>query len=110
MKKVLVNNYARDFAGRGYIVITYANGMTKILYTPFNVTDNVRSVRTVAQKFMADTEKFDAVSDQKKAVVEIYAQSSNYTPKNVTPTNAILNVQDVYDASVAPFGRKNNFM
>ena len=73
MQKMYTANYGRAFAGRGYMEIKLANGETMMVYTPFDKEDNVRSIRYVAQKFMADTEKYDVLSEGKKAVVEGYS-------------------------------------
>ena len=73
MQKMYTENYGRAFAGRGYMEIKLANGETMMVYTPFDKEDNVRSIRYVAQKFMEDTEEYDVLSAEKKAVVERYA-------------------------------------
>ena len=73
MQKMYEANYGRAFAGRGYMEIRLANGETMMVYTPFDKEDNVRSIRYVAQKFMEDTEEYDVLSAEKKAVVEGYA-------------------------------------
>ena len=73
MQKMYTANYGRAFAGRGYMEIKLANDETMMVYTPFDKEDNVRSIRYVAQKFMEDTEEYDVLSAEKKAVVEGYA-------------------------------------
>jgi hypothetical protein len=108
MKKLFSQNYARDFAGRGYMIVTYTNGMTKTVYTPFNVEDNVRSVRTVAQKFMADTAEYEKISDAKKAVVEAYASSPDYGTSKASATS-VASVQEAYAAAFV-YGNKQNIV
>ena len=72
MKKLNEGNYERLFAGRSYMEIS-VNGVNKIIYTNFDLDDNVRSIRYVAQEFKADTAEYNAISDTKKAVVDVYA-------------------------------------
>ena len=84
MKKLYTQNYGRDFAGRGYMIIE-VNGEERILYTPFT-SENVRSVRYVAQQLQLDTSEYEALSDAKKAVVDTYANSPVYGQENVAAT------------------------
>jgi hypothetical protein len=84
MKKLYTQNYGRDFAGRGYMIIE-VNGEERILYTPFT-SENVRSVRYVAQQLQLDTPEYEALSDAKKAVVDTYANSPVYGQENVAAT------------------------
>ena len=71
MQKIRSYNYDRDFASRGYMEITYANGTTQIIYTKFT-SEHVRSIKYVAQEFKKDTEKYNKLNDNKKAVVDAY--------------------------------------
>ena len=73
MKTIKEGNYDRLFAGRAYMEITFENGDVWTVYTPFDYEDNVRSVRYVAQQFIADTAEYEKVSDAKKEVVKAYA-------------------------------------
>ena len=81
MQKLFEANYERLFAGRGYMEITFESGEVIIVYTNFDIGDNVRSVRSVAQKFKADTEPSDdglvysELNANKKAVADVYAAS-----------------------------------
>ena len=88
MKKLFTQNYGRDFAGRGYMIITLHSGETITIYTPFNTKDNVRSVKTVALKFKADTAEYEKLSDAKKAVIEAYATSESYSTSTATTVAA----------------------
>jgi hypothetical protein len=81
MQKLYEGNYARLFAGRGYMELT-VNGEDIIVYTPFDMEDNVRSIRSVAHKFQADTEEYNKVSATKKAVVEAYAANGEINLMN----------------------------
>lgn len=107
MKKLYTTNYHRDFAGRGYMIVTYANGSTKTIYTPFSVKDNVRSVRTVAQKFKEDEAEYSKISDTKKAVVEAYI--SGVTTSNVNATATVASVQEGYAAAYV-YANKQNYL
>lgn len=107
MRKLYTTNYHRDFAGRGYMIVTYANGSTKTIYTPFSVKDNVRSVRTVAQKFKEDEAEYSKISDTKKAVVEAYI--SGVTTSNVNATATVASVQEGYAAAYV-YANKQNYL
>lgn len=61
------SNYDRGFAARTYVVITYADGNTETIYSDFSETDNVRSVKEVAQACL-DTEDYD--NDNQRAILE----------------------------------------
>ena len=80
MQKLYEGNYGRLFAGRGYMEITFENGETITVYTPFDKEDNVRSIRQIAQAFQADTSEPDegeiryaTLSETRKAIVDAYA-------------------------------------
>ncbi len=60
-------NYNREFAARSYVIITYASGATETIYSDFSATDNVRSVKNVAQACL-DTNDYD--NDRQKAILE----------------------------------------
>ncbi len=82
MQKLYVENYERLFAGRGYMEITFENGETFTVYTPFDIENNVRSIRGVAKAFKADTSepgegelRYNTLSNTLKAVVDTYAAS-----------------------------------
>ena len=75
MQKLYTGNYDRLFAGRGYMEITFADGETLTVYTPFDKKDNVRSIRYVAQAFQEDkkAEENYGLSLAKKKVIDAYA-------------------------------------
>ena len=80
MQNLKDGNYDRLFAGRGYMEITFENGETMTVYTPFDKKDNVRSIRYVAQAFQADTStpgegeiRYAQLSGMRKEVVDAYA-------------------------------------
>ena len=99
MKKLYTQNYGRNFAGRGYMIITYANGATKTIYTPFDTEKNVRSVKFVATKLQEDTTEYEKFGTLKKAVVDAYAASADYTPNNVNAASTVASVQESYAAA-----------
>ena len=114
MKTIKLANYARDFAGRGYIEITFANGAKKFLYTPFSVENNVRSIRTVAQAFKADeTEpegdeiRYNTLSDTRKAIVDAYANSADYQ-KAAPASVALTQMEEGYQAAYVVNNNKEN--
>lgn len=76
-------NYDRLFAGRGYMILEFSNGDTKVVYTPFSYEDNVRSIRYIAQQFKADTSeaqnnelRYNNLSATRQGIVDIYAASN----------------------------------
>ena len=82
MQKLFEANYERLFAGRGYMEITLESGEVITVYTPFSISDNVRSVRSVAQAFKADTAEYNSVSTQKQNVANAYAASDSINLMN----------------------------
>ena len=87
------------------MVIEYANGMTKTLYTPFTAK-NVRSIRTVAQAFKADDStpvgneiRYNALSNTLKAIVDAYATSPDYAPKTKSAATTVSKSQEGYAAA-----------
>ena len=104
-------NYDRLFAGRGYMVIS-VNGEERIVYTPFNLEDNVRSIRNVAQKFMADTEEYNSkVKDTVyEAVVETYAAVDTIKLMNYEAykANNVFNVIAWYHPELDPSNNYDN--
>ena len=70
------DNYGRLFAGRGYMEITFYDGTVITVYTPFDLEDNVRSMRQVAQAYQDDADaevNYNDLSAVKKSVVDTYA-------------------------------------
>ncbi len=69
-------NYSRLFAGRGYMTVTFANGETMTVYTPFNYEDNVRSVRYVAEQYMSDGESdYSDLDAVRQGIINGYASA-----------------------------------
>ena len=108
MKTVKVKNYARNFAGRGYMIIRLANGETMTLYTPFS-SDNVRSIRTVAQAFKVDDSepqegeiRYNTITEAKKTIVDAYADSPDYQSSSAqaaTVSATLSQVEEGYEAA-----------
>lgn len=73
MKDLYTGNYDRLFAGRGYAILTFADGTEQIVYTNFDKDENVRSVRFIAQRLQEDTAEYGVLSSTKKTVVDAYA-------------------------------------
>ena len=106
MKKLYTKNYGRDFAGRGYITVTYADGSTKTIYTQFG-EKNVRSVRFVAQALTNDIEEYEKLSTTKKEVVRAFAESPVYTPKTVNAVASSVSLEENYAAAYV-YGNKEH--
>lgn len=96
MKKLYTQNYGRNFAGRGYMMLTLPSGKQVTIYTPFSA-DNVRSVKYIAGKLQDDTEEYDALSDAKKGIVDTYAASPVWGEE--VPAPAAVSVEEGYAAA-----------
>ena len=46
-----------------------------------------------------DTEEYEKLSTTKKAVVDAYAASADYTPNNVNAASTVASVQESYEAA-----------
>ena len=69
-----IADYTKSYSARGYLVVTYSNGVTKTIYTDYNATDNSRSIADVAYRLKTtDTEAYNAMSDAQKAIIDNYA-------------------------------------
>ena len=72
-----VEEYTLKYSARGYLVVTYVDGSTATIYTDYNVADNSRSIADVATRLKADTTAYEALSAEKKAIVDAYAGAQN---------------------------------
>ena len=66
--KIKTENYAAEFAARGYLQITYTSGETAYFYT--DVVE--RSIKNVAQMAKDDTEVYESLSAEFKAIIDAY--------------------------------------
>ena len=74
MALVNINDYTKAYSARGYLVVEYVDGTTATVYTDYNAADNSRSIAEVANLFKTqDTAKYDALTDEEKAIVNAYA-------------------------------------
>lgn len=113
MQKIRSKNYTRNFAGRGYMIITLKNGETIYYYTPFATDKNVRSIRSIANDFINDdSEPVNGElryynlrdDDPRKAVVNTYAGIA--TPA----TNSDVSNKNVQTYNVYPVETKNDYL
>ena len=72
-----VEEYTLKYSARGYLVVTYVDGSTATIYTDYNVAENSRSIADVATRLKADTTAYEALSAEKKAIVDAYAAAQN---------------------------------
>lgn len=73
---IKADNVPKEFVGRGYVKVTKGD-KTTISYADYygdDVANNTRSIRYIAQQLQADTDSYNALSDDKKAIVDGYAQ------------------------------------
>ena len=74
MALVDIADYTREYSARGYLVVTYADETTQIIYTDFNAENNTRSVAQVAYNLKTqDPDAYDAMTEARKAIVDTYA-------------------------------------
>ena len=82
MGVVDIEDYAKAYSARGYLVVAYSNGVTATVYTDYNQADNSRSVAEVAYRVKTNTpDSYNAMSDAKKAIIEAYA-AAYVAPEN----------------------------
>ena len=82
MGVVDIEDYAKAYSARGYLVIAYSNGVTATVYTDYNEADNSRSVAEVAYRVKTNTpDSYNAMSDAKKAIIDAYA-TAYVVPEN----------------------------
>lgn len=70
------SNINRAFVGRGYITIKYGD-REKTIYADYadgDIVNNSRTIGYIAYKFKSDTEKYSALDDEKKSIVDYYAE------------------------------------
>lgn len=68
-------NVTREFVGRGYVSVE-KDGKTVVSYASYagdDASGNTRSLKTIALALKADTESYNALSDDKKLLVDNWA-------------------------------------
>ncbi|MBQ4054016.1 MAG: hypothetical protein IJD33_06720, partial [Clostridia bacterium] len=116
IEQLYESNYERLWAGRGYIEFTLVNGTKKVVYTSFDIDDNVRSIRSVAQKFQADTSaaeegelRYANLTDARKTIVDNYAKTDEINLMKYDRYSAnFLNVFAWYYPELDPSNAYNN--
>ena len=74
MAVVDIEEYARDYSARGYLVIKYADGSTRTIYSDYNVTDNAISVAKAATNLKkTNAEMYEKMKKVVKAIIDAYA-------------------------------------
>ena len=67
-------NYTKQFAARGYMKVTYADGHSVYYYSDFDKDGNVRSIQAVASAALADTSV--TYTEAQKAILKVFAGQS----------------------------------
>lgn len=67
-------NYTKQFAARGYMKVTYADGTEEYFYSDFDADGNVRSIQAVASAALADTSV--TYTEAQKAILKVFAGQS----------------------------------
>ena len=74
MGVVDIEDYTRAYSARGYLVISYSNGVSHTVYTDYNEAENSRSIAFVANRVKTDgAEKYAVMTDEQKAIIDTYA-------------------------------------
>ncbi len=69
-----IADYTKAYSARGYLVVSYSNGVTATVYTDYNATDNSRTIAEVAYRLKTiGVEEYNAMSDAQKAIIDNYA-------------------------------------
>ena len=71
-----------EFVVRAYIKYT-ENGKEKILYSSWNMQDNCRSIRQVAQKAKQDIDVFNSYSLDQKEIINAYIEGRKPSFENL---------------------------
>ncbi len=107
LNSVSLGNYGMEYAARAYVTVSYADGTTENIYTPFNEEDNVRSVYEVASLAIDDPtqagnaeilkryingvieldKNFDIAGKERDYDVSVSAVSGGYYTVTVTAKN-----------------------
>ncbi len=77
-------NYARAFSARGYMKVTYADGTTAYVYTPYTEENNSRSIAEVAQRCADNVNgrgEYYSMSDDAKANIDNYISVGEAQPR-----------------------------
>ena len=78
MAVVDIQDYTKAYSARGYLVVEYADGSTKLIYTDYVQAKNSRSIAEVAT-LLQQTEEYAKLTDEEKQIVD------SYVPTNVEP-------------------------
>lgn len=84
-------NYARAFSARGYMKVTYADGTTAYVYTPYTEENNSRSIAEVAQRCADNVNgrgEYYSMSDDAQANIANYISVGETKPRQ----NYVINV------------------
>ena len=77
-----IEDYTKEYSARGYLVISYSNGVSHMVFTDYNQTDNSRSIADVANRIKTTgLDEYNAMSDQQKAIIDNYA-AAYVAPQN----------------------------
>ena len=77
-----IEDYTKAYSARGYLVISYSNGVSHTVYTDYIEADNSRSIADVANRIKTTgVEEYNAMSDQQKAIIDNYA-AAYVAPEN----------------------------
>lgn len=65
-------NYVTNISARGYMTVSYADGSSATVYTALTT---VRNIQQVAQRLQQDTEYYNSLPPEQKAIVDGFAGS-----------------------------------
>ncbi len=70
------DHFTMEYSARGYLVLEYADGNTRTIYTDYNAADNSRSIAEVANRLKENNPNvYNAMSQAQKDVIDAYVTS-----------------------------------
>ena len=81
-----VENYTRSYSARGYLVVRYTNGTTKLVYTDFNQEENSGVIQEIATQLKQE-EEYNTYTDEEKAIIDTFAGVIIQPEEPVEPEN-----------------------
>ena len=70
------DHFMIEYSARGYLILEYADGNTRTIYTDYNATDNSRSIAKVANQFKtANSDTYNAMTQAQRDVIDAFVTS-----------------------------------
>ncbi len=70
------DHFTMEYSARGYLVVEYADGSTRTIYTDYNADDNSCTIAEIANEFKTkNPELYDTMTQAQKDVIDAYVTS-----------------------------------